>query len=125
MNKQLKSKTVGFETTPKFNAGMIFCVHMNTIPVALKDYIRKELSQEKTERKVQTVKEDLIGINSLKNPYEHEDRLIQRQDETIKALEKQLADEEQELFEKDKLIAQLENALEEVCEKFFLEVTPQ
>jgi hypothetical protein len=52
----------------------------------------------------------------------NKDLLIQRQDEIIKGLEEQNSDEEQELFEKDRLLAQLENELEEVCEELFLEV---
>lgn len=122
MSNQFKSKTVGFETTPKFNTGMFFCVHMNTTPVALEDCSPKELSQEQTERQVQNSKEEIIGVNRLKNPYGYKDRLIQRQDEIIKALEKQIVDEEQELYEKDRQIAELENALEEICEKLFSEV---
>lgn len=111
---------VGCGTTPKSNVGMFFCVHTNTIPVALEDCSHKELAQEQGERKVQTSKEDLMGVKSLMI-HSNKDLLIQRQDEIIKALEEQISDEEQELFEKDRQIAQLESELEEVCEELFLE----
>jgi septal ring factor EnvC (AmiA/AmiB activator) len=109
-------------TTPKFNTGMFFCVHTNTFPVALEDCSRKGLSQEKTEVQMTNEQRDLLEVNSQRNRYEHEDQLIQRQDERIKILEKQIADVEQELYEKDREIARLENDLEEVCEELFLEV---
>jgi hypothetical protein len=47
---------------------------------------------------------------------------MQRQDEIIKALTKEISDEQQELLEKDNQIAELENELEEICEKLFSEV---
>jgi hypothetical protein len=95
-------------TTPKFNMEMFFCVHTNTTHVALEDCFGKE----KIER------QDSIEIVYHK----YEEQLIQRQDGIIKALEKQISEAEQELYEKDKEIARLENDLEEVCEELFLEV---
>ncbi len=109
-------------TTPKFNTGMFFCVHTNTSPVALEDCSHKEFSQEQTERQAQISRENPIEANLLGSRYEYEDQLIQRQSEIIKALEKQISDTEQELFEKDREIVRLENDLEEVCEELFLEV---
>jgi uncharacterized protein (DUF3084 family) len=122
MNNQFKNKMVGCGATPKSNAGMFFCVHTNTILVALEDCSHKELAPEQSDRKVQTSKEDLMGIKSLTIHLNNKDLSIQRQDEIIKGLEEQIFDEEQELFEKDRKIAQLENELEEVCGKLFLEV---
>jgi len=125
MNKQFKNKIIGFGTTPKFNNGMHFCVRGDTINVELEDSSRKELALERGERQKQIPEESLLGINFLENPYEYEDTLIQRQAETIKVLEKQISEEEQELFEKDREITRLENDLEEVCEELFLEVNSQ
>jgi len=122
MNKQFKNKIVGFGTTPKFNNGMFFCVRGDTINVELEDSSRKELAHERSEGQKQIREEDPIGIRFLENPHEYEDALIQRQAETIKVLEKQISEEEQELFEKDREITRLENELEEVCEELFLEV---
>ena len=62
------------------------------------------------------VKEHFIEANFLKTFYECEERLIRRQDEIIEALEIQIADAEQELYEKDRRIVQLENDLDEICE---------
>ena len=109
-------------TTPKFNMEMFFCVPANTSPVALEDCSHKEFSQEQTERQAQISRENPIEANLLGSRYEYEDQLIQRQSEIIKALEKQISDTEQELFEKDREIVRLENDLEEVCEELFLEV---
>lgn len=122
MNKQFKNRIIGFETTPKFNEGMFCCVHMNTGPLALKDCSPKESVQEKIVQQVRIQKENPIWVNSLSDPYGYGNRLIQRQDEIIKALTKKISDEEQELLEKDKQIAGLENELEEICEKLFSEV---
>jgi hypothetical protein len=121
MKNLFKGKIDGCEKTPRYDDGIFFSVHTNTIPVVLEDCSRKKPSQEEQiELTVQTPKENSIVINSLSH-YEYEDRLIHRQDEIIKALEKQIADEEQELFEKDRQIEQLEKDLEEVCEELFLE----
>lgn len=119
MNKQFKNKIIGFGKTPKLNNGMHFCVRGDTINVELEDSSRKELVQE-CEQLIP--EEDLIGSNSLANSYEYEDTLIQCQAERIKVLEKQISEEEQELFEKDREITRLENDLEEVCEELFWEV---
>jgi hypothetical protein len=62
------------------------------------------------------------GITSGSNPFKHKDLLLQRQDGIIRMQKAQIFDKEQVLFEKDEQIAQLENELEEVCEKLFLEV---
>jgi septal ring factor EnvC (AmiA/AmiB activator) len=122
MNNQFKNKMVEGGATPKFNTGMFFCVHANTSPIALEDCSNKGLSKAQTER--QTSK-DSVEVNSQRNQYGHEEQLIQRQDEIIKAFEKQISKAEQELFEKDKETARLKNDLEEVCEELFLEVNLQ
>lgn len=100
--------------TPKFNAGMPFCVHTNTIPVALKDCSHKELEQEETER-------DLMGIQSLMVLLMNKDLLIQSQDELIERLEEQVFNEEQELSEKERHIVELEIELEQVCKELVME----
>ena len=105
------------ETTPKFDTGMFFCVHTNITPVALADCSRNELSQESTELQKQTSKENPVEVNPVTGSYENGNWLIQRQDEIIKALEKQISDVEQELYEKDRAIVLLENELEEVCKE--------
>jgi hypothetical protein len=120
MNNQFENKMVDGGTTPKFNTGMFFCVQANTSPVALEDCSSKEIAEEQT--KMQASNEDSIEVNSQRSHYEYEDQLIQRQNKIIKALEEQMSDAEQELFEKDREIARLENDLEEVCEELFLEV---
>ena len=117
MKNQFKNKIVGCGTTPKFDTGMFFCVHTNTTHVALEDCSRNELSQESTELQKQTSKKNPVEVNPITGSYENENRLIQRQDEIIKALEKQISDVEQELYEKDRAIALLENELEEVCKE--------
>jgi hypothetical protein len=122
MNNKFKNKMVDGGTTPKFNTGMFFCVYTNTSLVALEDCSHKELSQEQTELPTHTSKEDVIEVNSQRSPYEYEEQLIHRQNKVIRTLERQISDAEQELFEKDKEIARLENDLEEVCEELFLEV---
>jgi septal ring factor EnvC (AmiA/AmiB activator) len=121
MNNQFKNKMVDNGATPKFNTGMFFCVHTNTSPVALEDCFRKGLSQEQTEVQMSKV-QDPVEINSHRSHYEYEGQLIQRQDEIIKSLEEQISDAKQELIEKDKEIARLENDLEEISEELFLEV---
>jgi hypothetical protein len=117
MKNLFKSKIDGCGTTPKFDTRMFFSVHMNTIQVTLEDCSRNELSQESTELQKQTSKENPVEDNPITGSYENENRLIQRQDEMIKALEKQISDVEQELYEKDRAIALLENELEEVCQE--------
>lgn len=108
-------------TTPRFNTGLFFCVPTNTTPVA-EEYSSKELPDELAELATHTSKEVSEKVDSHKNNYEYENRLIQRQAEIIKTLEEQITEAEQELFEKDEEIARLENDLEEVCEELFLEV---
>lgn len=83
---------------------------------------QKNLSKEGTEQ--QTQREDFTRGNS-KTFHECEDRLIRKQYEIIKALEQQISDEEQELYEKDRQIVQLENDLGEICEKLLLEMNLQ
>ncbi|MDP9288122.1 MAG: hypothetical protein M3P08_07985 [Thermoproteota archaeon] len=97
MNKQFKNKIVGCGATPKFNTEMLFCVRVDTISVAIEDCSRKELALERSEQQEQMPEENLIGINFLNDLYEYENWLIQRQDETVKELEQQVSDEEQEL----------------------------
>jgi predicted RNase H-like nuclease (RuvC/YqgF family) len=122
MNNQFKNKMVDNGTTPKFNTGMFFCVHMNTSPVALEDCFRNGLSQEQTKEQMLKEQQDRVEVNSQRNRYGYEDQLIQRQGEIIKSLEQQISDAKQELIEKDKEIARLENDLEEISEELFLEV---
>jgi DNA repair exonuclease SbcCD ATPase subunit len=59
-------------------------------------------------------------IEDLKNSYD--ELAKQRQKDFDKLLDQRLAPYEEELYEKDRQIAELENALEEVCEKLFSEV---
>jgi hypothetical protein len=87
MNKQFKDKIVGCGTTPKFNNGMLFCVCVDTISVAIEDCSRKELALECSERQEQMPEEDLIEIDFLNNLYEYENWLVQRQNETIREAE--------------------------------------
>jgi septal ring factor EnvC (AmiA/AmiB activator) len=122
MNNQFKNKMVDNGATPKFNTGMFFCVHMNTSPVALEDCSRYGLSQKQTEVETSKKQQDLVRVDSRRSRYEYEDQLIQRQNEIIKSLEQQISDAKQELIEKDKEIARLENDLEEISEGLFLEV---
>ena len=123
MNNQFKNKMVDNGATPKFNTGMFFCVHTNTSPVALEDCSRKGLSEEQTEVQVSKEQHDLVEVNPQRSHYEYEDQLIQRQNEIIKSLEEeQIGDAKQELIEKDKEMARLENDLEEISEELFLEV---
>ncbi len=119
MNNQFKNKIVECGTTPKFNKGLFFCVAANTTLVALEDCPEDGLTKEQTKR---TSREDIIEVASQRCQYEYEEQLIHRQDEIIKALEKQISEAEQELYEKDKEIERLKNDLEEVCEELFLEV---
>jgi hypothetical protein len=121
MNNHDKNKIVGFGTTPKFNNRMVFCVRGDTINVELEDSSRKGLADERSKRQEQILG-DLTGINFPEKSYGYAETLIQRQAETIEALQQQISEAEQELFEKDKEIARLENDLEEVCEELFLEV---
>lgn len=83
MNKQFKDKIVGCGATPKFNNGMLFCVRVDTISVAIEDCSRKDFALERSERQEQMPEEDLIGIDFLNNLYEYENWLRHRQDETI------------------------------------------
>jgi hypothetical protein len=120
MNKQFKNKINGFETRPKFNEGTFCCVHSNTGSVALESCSHKEVVQKNTEGQVQIAKE-IIGIEPL-DSYEYRNRLIQRQDEIIRELAKQISKGEKELLKKERQIAQLENDVEEICKKLFSEV---
>jgi hypothetical protein len=95
MEEKSNNRIFGFETTPKFNTGSFYCVDTNTTTLA--------------------AAEDCL--------HKYERKLIQRQDEIIRTLEKQICNKEQELIEKDRIMTQLENALEEACEELISRVS--
>jgi hypothetical protein len=93
MDIKSQNEIYGLETTPRFNMGRFLCVDHDTSHVAPEDCFQQ-----------------------------FERQLIQRQYEIIKALEKRILKDEQELVEKDRKMTQLEKELEESCEEIFSRV---
>jgi hypothetical protein len=93
MDIRFQNEIHGLETTPRFNMGKFLCVDHDASHVPPEDCF-----------------------------HQFERRLIQRQYEVIKALERRILQDAQELEDKDRKMTQLEKELEESCEELFLRV---
>ena len=103
-----------FITGAKVAYFLLLLLHtwLQDLVLALKDCSYNESVQEKAELQLKTKKQDSTWLNSTSDPCGYGNRLIQRQDEIIKALTEQISYEEQELLERDIEITKLEDELE-------------
>jgi hypothetical protein len=94
-----KKNAKGYKTTPEFYNGMPFYFPLEVILVELKDGKIEQTSQlYAAELEGQ---EDLNSLHQFIRLCEDQSWLIRQQENTIRDLQEQLADYEQELYEKD------------------------
>lgn len=99
--KKSKNKISGIGTTPGFSDRVPFYIHLDVTPV------RNEARSSQTEMFVDgqldriNMGEDTIETELLTEICENQDWLIQEQTIQIRELQDQLADYEQELYEKE------------------------
>jgi small-conductance mechanosensitive channel len=118
-----KNEVDDFRTT-KFDIRMPFYIRMDVILIENKEDSYQTAIQELTAEQKQQAREETAGIDFLMKFCEDQNWLIVDQRKEVKELLNQLADYEEEIYEKDRQIAQIKNGLEQIWEKLFTEVIP-
>jgi hypothetical protein len=99
---QNKENEFGIGTTPKSLGGMAFFIQLDVIPI--RSEARSSLIQVNEKKRIYETSHYIgpTGTALLVELCEDQERLIREQNAQIKELQNQLADYEQELYEREK-----------------------
>jgi hypothetical protein len=117
MNQHYENKIDGLGTASEFEKGMDFYVHMDVVFVESKECSNNKIEQDESElgfgEQQKLIEEHRENIKLLTFFYQEQNRMNQEKwEQQFKKLECNIAAYEQELYEKDTQIVQLQKELE-------------